>query len=206
MAAVGTIRPGGRTARTRSAVLQSARRELLHHGYADLCIERIAERAGVHKTTIYRRWQDRTGLVSDLLQTLATPVVVVSDSGHLARDLATFTGSLVPILSGESGRTVRAILAAAAQNASLGDQVREFYAARYAAVEPLVAGAVVRGDLPEGTEPAEVILAAAAPLYYRLTVQGQAPTREDAERAARSAWVAARAGCFVAPGGPTRTS
>lgn len=199
MTVAGTTRPGGRTARTRSAVLQSVRRELLDHGYGDLCIERIAEHAGVHKTTIYRRWRDRTGLVSDLLQTLASQVVVVRDRGHFERDLAAFTSSLVPILSGESGRTVRAILAAAAQDACFGDQVREFYAARYAAVQPLVAGAVERGDLPAGTETAEVILAAAAPLYYRLTVQGEEPTREDAARAARSAWVAARAGCFVAP-------
>jgi AcrR family transcriptional regulator len=28
----------------------------------------VARRAGVHKTTIYRRWKDREGLVADKVQ------------------------------------------------------------------------------------------------------------------------------------------
>lgn len=197
MTPTGTIRPGGRTARTRAAVLAATRRELLQHGYGDLCIERIAEHAGVHKTTIYRRWRDRSGLMSDLLETLATQIVVVRECGDLARDLRAFTGSLVAVLSGEGGRTVRAILAAAAQDADVGEQVRSFYQARYAMVEPVVVGAVERGELPPGTDAAQVILAAAAPLYYRLMVLGESPTRQDGDRAARSALAAARAGSYV---------
>ena len=51
----GTARPGGRTARTRAAVFQAVIDELTEHGYVGTTVERVAARAGIAKTTIYRR-------------------------------------------------------------------------------------------------------------------------------------------------------
>ena len=63
MAAPGTIRPGGRTARVAESVFAAAIAELAERDFADISIESIAERAGVHKTTVYRRWGSTPGLV-----------------------------------------------------------------------------------------------------------------------------------------------
>ncbi len=46
------------------AVLDATIAELSEVGYAALRIESVAERAGVNKTTIYRRWGDKAGLVA----------------------------------------------------------------------------------------------------------------------------------------------
>ncbi|MEU4828600.1 TetR family transcriptional regulator, partial [Actinomadura sp. NPDC023710] len=55
--ATGAVRPGGRTARTRAAVLAATQGELEEAGYAGLTLEKVAERSGVHLATLYRRWR-----------------------------------------------------------------------------------------------------------------------------------------------------
>src|SRR5512139_779683 len=78
-------RTGGRSARVRAAVLAAAR-GLLVDGYAELTVERIAQAAGVNKTSIYRRWTDVEGVLGDLLSEYASEVVPIPDTGDLATD------------------------------------------------------------------------------------------------------------------------
>ncbi|MFC7589155.1 TetR/AcrR family transcriptional regulator [Nonomuraea antimicrobica] len=52
----GTVRPGGRTARVRAAVLEATQDELVERGFHELTMDQVAARAGVGKTTVYRRW------------------------------------------------------------------------------------------------------------------------------------------------------
>ena len=39
-----------------AAILRATIAEIDQHGYADLSIERVAERAGASKASVYRRW------------------------------------------------------------------------------------------------------------------------------------------------------
>ena len=57
------IRSRGRSARVVQEVLTATAEELGRSGYAALRIEDVAERAGVNKTTIYRRWPTKAALV-----------------------------------------------------------------------------------------------------------------------------------------------
>ena len=41
--------------------------ELAEHGYDGLTTDAVAARAGVHRTTVYRRWGDVGGLLADVL-------------------------------------------------------------------------------------------------------------------------------------------
>jgi hypothetical protein len=52
----------------------------------------------------------------------------------------------------------------------------------------------VFGELPAGTDPAEVLKALAAPIYFRLLLSGEALDDDVADRAAGIALAAARAG------------
>ena len=73
-----------------STVLRTTLEMLGQQGYAGLRVEDVAARAGVNKTTIYRRWPTRADLVVAALTSLATPPVAV-ETGRLACDLkATF--------------------------------------------------------------------------------------------------------------------
>src|SRR5262245_4386940 len=56
-----------RGSKVRDAVHAATLAELLDKGYAALSIDSVAQRAGVHKTTVYRRWVDRDSLLVDAL-------------------------------------------------------------------------------------------------------------------------------------------
>src|ERR1700722_5577062 len=64
-APAGRAGPAGRGPQVRAAVLAPTLAELTENGYAALTVDNVARRSGVHKTTIYRRWKDREGLVAD---------------------------------------------------------------------------------------------------------------------------------------------
>ena len=62
---VGEQRPGGRAERVRTAVLEAAAELLTEVGYDKMRVEDVAARAGVHKTTVYRRWPTKAALTAD---------------------------------------------------------------------------------------------------------------------------------------------
>ncbi|MEB3962190.1 TetR/AcrR family transcriptional regulator, partial [Streptomyces kunmingensis] len=184
----GTLRPGGRTARVRAAVLDAAGDVLAEEGFDRLDLADIARRADVGKTTVYRRWGSPTGLVADLLAQMAQESLPRSATGTLRGDL-TANALLVrrTLADPRQGPLFRAVIAAATCDARTADALREFYEVRVAEWAPAVEEAVTRGELPAGTDAAEVVRAVSAPLYYRLLTTGAAPTEADAARAVAAA-------------------
>jgi AcrR family transcriptional regulator len=178
-------------------VLAATIGELSDHAYDEISIEKIAARAGVHKTTIYRRWGSKAELITHALTTVAESMMKIPDTGSIESDLRTFCRSVrVTISSPRGAATVRALLAGAAASAEIRGVMQQFWAARQSAIAVIVERAVTRGELPAGTDPAPVMHAMAAPLYYRLLVTGEALTEQDGDRAAAAALAAARAGVF----------
>lgn len=190
-------RPGGRTARNRVAILEATLSELALRGFAELSFEAIAHHAGVHKTTIYRRWRTREQLVAEAFMDTAVRRLDLSDTGDIDRDMRALARSVASTLAQP--------LVAAATRATLSlssSEVRDqislrFWASRQAAVGPLIERAIARGQLPADTQPAALIAAIAAPLYFRLLVSGEPLTHAAADTAAAGALAAARAGVFV---------
>ena len=88
-------RPGGRSARVRAGVLAAARELVAEQGYEPVSIEQIAARAGVHKTTVYRRWPTKARLVMDAVEDMSAERVPVPDTGALASDLRRFSRAIV---------------------------------------------------------------------------------------------------------------
>jgi AcrR family transcriptional regulator len=73
----GTARPAGRprSEKAEKAIIE-ATLDLIGEGMgvSELSIEAIASKAGVGKTTIYRRWSNKEDLVVDALSTLKAPL------------------------------------------------------------------------------------------------------------------------------------
>ena len=190
-------RPGGRTARTRAAVLKATVAELAERGYEALTVEQVASRAGAHKTTLYRRWGGKRGLVVDAVEAFAAGAVQVPDTGSVDEDLRRWARSIVAMLTArDSGPVVRALLGAG-DTPETRDLRRRFYRTRVALVVPIVERAVERGELPPGTDAAEVIKQVGAPLYYRFLVIAEPLTPAAADLAVDAAVAAARAGVFA---------
>lgn len=194
----GTVRPGGRTARVRTAVLRAAGDVLAEQGFAHLDLADVARRADVGKTTVYRRWGSVTGLVADLLGDMAEQSLPRTETGSVLGDLRANAGLVRRTLADpRQGALFRAVIAAAACDERTAEALRRFYDARVGEWVPCVEQAVARGELPPGTDAAEVVRAVSAPLYYALLTTGMAPGVAAAERAAEAAVAAAAAGVFV---------
>ncbi|MGX2997301.1 TetR/AcrR family transcriptional regulator [Streptomyces sp. JNUCC 64] len=198
----GTVRPGGRTARVRDAVLRAAGDALAEGGFARLDLADVARRAEVGKTTVYRRWGTVTGLVADLLVDMAEQSSPRAETGSLLGDL-TANARLVgrTLAAPRQGALFKAVIAAAVCEPRTAEALRRFYDVRVEEWAPCVQQAVDRGELPEGTDPHEVIRAVSAPLYYRLLTGGDPLDEAAADRAAVAAVAAARAGAYLRGGG-----
>jgi AcrR family transcriptional regulator len=194
----GTVRPGGRTARVRAAVLRAAGDVLAEQGFDRLDLADVARRAEVGKTTVYRRWGSVPGLVADLLVDMAEQSLPRAETGSVLGDLRA-NASLVQrtLADARQGALFRAIIAAASCDDRTARALRRFYDVRVAEWAPCVDQGVARGELPEGTDPAAVVRAVSAPLYYTLLTTGTPPDPAAADRAARAAFAAATAGVYV---------
>jgi AcrR family transcriptional regulator len=82
---VGRGRP--RDAGVEGRVLQAAMAEMRTRGYDGMSVDRVAERAGVAKTTIYRRWPTKTELILAAISDIVPPGDP-PDTGTMAGDMA----------------------------------------------------------------------------------------------------------------------
>ena len=196
------VRPGGRTARTRASVLDAARVEFAEAGDAGTTVERIAQRAGVAKTTVYRRWGSLEGLVVDLMTQASSVDRPAPDTGNVETDLREVARDIFAAYQDPALRAMITILASAAIHAPTARQaLTGFFAGRAASVRTVVRRAVDCGQFPAGTDADEVIRLLTAPFYYRLLMTGEHIDQSVADRTAATAVAAARAHVLRAPPG-----
>jgi AcrR family transcriptional regulator len=193
----GTVRPGGRTARTAAAVFAAAVEELSARDYSDISVESIAARAGVHKTTVYRRWGSKEEIIRQTLIGAAAARIQVPDTGTFAADVQTLARSVQAVLSVPQGAAItRALVIGALSSPEIAGLMEQFWAARLEAISVIVDRAIGRGELAAGTDAAALMHAIAAPLYYELLVTREPITEDHADVSAAAALAAANAGVF----------
>lgn len=180
----------GRGSKMRTAVLEAAIEELTTTGYTGLTVERVAQRAGVHKTTIYRNWKDVDGLVADALAGHFAGDIPIPDTGTVEGDLRALARSLVVTMTTRAGR---ALLSDAVRLPQLAEVKRALFDDRFRRAEPVVTRAVERGELPAHTDATELLKTLAAPIYFRLVFTGEPVDATTADRAVHVALAAARA-------------
>ncbi|OLT37303.1 hypothetical protein BJF79_29830 [Actinomadura sp. CNU-125] len=180
-----TKRPGGRTARTAKAVLDATIAELSDVGYAALRIDAVAERAGVNRATIYRRWSDKPSLVAAAFTARQVEISPPADTGDLLADLLSFLGEVrrgfdspwITALIRETGPRT-------AENAGLREALDQIWPARFRLSREIFVRAVERGELPADTDPDHLVEAAAGPLYFRWLMLGRPLTDDFLKRTA----------------------
>jgi AcrR family transcriptional regulator len=192
MATRPIARPGGRSARVRAAVIDALLGELAEHGLAGTTMEGVARRAGVNKTTLYRRWGSKEDLVLDALLEIGERRVPIPDTGSLRDDLLTVAREIVASVSTpEADAVVRAAAADPGPDSKLVASVRQFWAVRFGLLGTKVERAIERGELTADTDPKPLIEGLLGGIYLRVLV-----TREpldDAVLVRLADWLAARA-------------
>ncbi|MEV5710328.1 TetR/AcrR family transcriptional regulator [Actinoallomurus sp. NPDC052274] len=190
-------RPGGRTARTRTAVLEAVIDQLTETGYAGLSVDAVARRAGVHKATLYRRWGTVDGLLLDALTLFADRSVPMPDTGTLDGDLRDLARSALAVLTDRAGQALIRAVVSAGHDSQVAEVIRAFWTGHNTMVARIVERAADRGELPADTDPTDVSRAIGAPLYMRLLVTAEPLDTAAADQSAAVVAAAARAGVFT---------
>lgn len=169
----------------RSAVLEAALEELVAGGYAAFSFEAVAKRAGVHKTTLYRRWGRREELLLDAMLELGSQRVPIPDTGSLRRDLLELGKAIVASArTPEVEAVVRAVAATGDRDPKLAEASRRFWDARLELAGQIVERAIARGEIPAQSDPGLVLESLIAPIYFRLLITGEKLDRGFLERLA----------------------
>ena len=144
-------RTGGRirSQDAHDAVLAAAIELVEELGYQAVTIERIAARADVAKSTVYRWWKSKAVLVMDAYRTAVEQRMPEPDTGSLAGDLITFATALYGVSAHPLRvRTLRGLMAEAQLDQAFAEPFREWVESRRAVVLALLSRAVHRGELP----------------------------------------------------------
>src|SRR5215470_12513669 len=99
-------RPGGRSARVQVAVFEATLQLLEERGYEGLSMASIAERAGVHETSLYRRWKTKEQLILEALDRRMAQEIPAPDTGTLRSDLVAVLQSLRLVLQSREGQAL----------------------------------------------------------------------------------------------------
>lgn len=170
-------RPGGRSAAVHRAVLEAALAEVVERGYGGLTFDGVAARAGVHRSTIYRRWSSKEELAGDALLAQAAVAIPMPDTGSTMGDLEQLVVSVAKNIGSAAGEgLLRALVSDAARAPGLIEAASVFWERRFSLVRDVVRRGIARGDLPEDIDIDLFIEALVAPLFFRLLVRAQPPT------------------------------
>jgi AcrR family transcriptional regulator len=188
------VRTGGRSARVRESVLSAVLQELDANGYAALSVEAVATRAGVNKTTIYRRWPTLDDLLVDALMSWSEDALPGQATGNIETDLLTLGRELAAQLNGGIGRQIAAVLTAGLQSSQLREATRRYFDQQAERAAPIVAQAIDRGELPANTDANALLTTFRAPLFYRMVTTGDPIDEASVVQTTRITLAAARAG------------
>jgi AcrR family transcriptional regulator len=164
----------GPSRRVREAAFAATLEELAEGGYAALSLERVARRAGVHKTTLYRRWGSREQLVLEAMLDRAAQHISVPDTGSLRKDLLELaTTAAANAATPEVAAMARAVAAESPRDSRLAAANRRFWDERLTLDAVIVERAIARGEVAYGTDPRHVIEAVLGPIHLRLLLTGE---------------------------------
>ncbi|MDZ7966801.1 MAG: TetR/AcrR family transcriptional regulator [Nostoc sp. DedSLP03] len=161
------------------AILQATLDLLAEVGYESMSIEAIASRAGVGKTTIYRRYTSKEELVADAIESLRDDLAI-PDTGSFWGDMDILIKNAAKKIDSPLGRQTLALIVS---TASSNPQFAEVYWTKYTklrreAFSKILKRAKSRGEIHKDADVDLIIDLVSGSLYYALIFK---PTTEPVE-------------------------
>ena len=166
-------RPRGRP---RSAIADQAIREaavdlFAERGFEGFSVEDVADRAGVSKATVYRRYPSKVDLVVEAGSCLATDEIRFPDTGNLRDDFRGLARSLVNAFENtRAGKVMPVMTFERRRYPELDAGYRRFLADRKARTRAVLRRAVQRGELPGDTDIGVMSSMLVGPIFHRLMI------------------------------------
>lgn len=165
-------RPGGRTADVTRRVHEAIIALLIENGVQACTVKAVCERAGIERSTLYRRFPDRWEAIIDALMAHAGTDVMPELGDSFAEDLMSVLGKLKATLESPLGQ---ALLAAAIElRAHDGNAYpRAYFDRRMAQLAPMFDAAIARGELRPDVNREELFSFAAGAIYFQMFIAGR---------------------------------
>ncbi len=172
-------RTGGRSARVREAVLNATLETLAELGFEGLTFSEIGRRAGVHGTSVQRRWGSRENLLLEAIANFANATITVPNTGSLRADLFGFSRSLSDYFSTPAGAAIlKALVADTEHDRAFALNRTAFVRMRHEATAAIIQRARERGELRPGVDDDTALALLVGPIYVRLLITRQ-PMDDD---------------------------
>ena len=154
------------------AIKKAALEELADRGYGRLSMEAIAQRAGVGKAALYRRWPCKQDMLIDLIAEMNLEVGPVPDMGSLHEELRFYFENVYSILMHPlTSNILPDMYAEMMRNPELRQRVREGIQERKKskALE-IIKRAIARGEVTPDVDLELALDFMVGPAYWRLNV------------------------------------
>lgn len=137
---------------------------LATNGFLNLSIAKIAEKAEVNKTTVYRRHKTIESIVLSAASSLASKKIALPDTGSLLQDFKILARSVKQLLESPLGQ---ALIHATALS-SLVELRRAYWSSRLRQAAVIIDNAHQRSECSEVRAPWEWIESLVAPIHFRV--------------------------------------
>lgn len=174
----GRRRPGGRSARVRRAVLAATIDKVAEGGADAVNIGEIARQAGVHDSSIYRRWPTKEHLVFDALVDYNRDRLPVPDTGSLRTDLLAYLALLSSYADTPMGQAMVKAMVGTRDDAAMAADRALFWQSRLDHTRVMFDRAVARGEVAEDTDAHAALELLTGAIYFRLLLTRE-PVDDD---------------------------
>jgi AcrR family transcriptional regulator len=163
-----------RSAVADEAILRAALELLAEDGYRALTMERVRERSGVGKATIYRRYGSKEELVSAAIVHLNSDIPMPEDTGSILGD---FAATAQTILAGAARTGALTLMPRLLSEVANDPEMHALFSEhlvepRRRVVRGIVARAKERGEIREDVDPELAVDLMVGPFIYRLIMSG----------------------------------
>ncbi|HEX4797238.1 MAG TPA: TetR/AcrR family transcriptional regulator [Humisphaera sp.] len=158
-----------RDTRRTESILKAALELGTELGFDGLTVEGIAARAGVGKSTIYRRWPDAWSIVADAVLADAARISPVEERATARESFRVSMRLVARHFRGRYGKFFRPLIGRAQIDKTLRQALaRRWLSARRQISRQIVRRGIASGELRAGLDPDIVLDALYGPLYHRL--------------------------------------
>jgi AcrR family transcriptional regulator len=165
-------RPGGRTAEVSKRIYEAVIALLAEGGHDACTYPRIAEKAGIERSTLYRRYPDRWAMLGEAYVAMLSPQLDVVPGDCFRDDLRTHLRKVAAVLESPLGTAMIAAGAIARIDPESRQSAGRFWQARLEKMEPFVAAAIAKGELDPDIDREALFGTADGPLYFRRLIVG----------------------------------
>jgi AcrR family transcriptional regulator len=162
-----------RVTRTRAAVRVALVAILEEEGAGALTHQRVAERAGVSRATVYRHWPTAADLVIEALSQANEPLLHPGEGPFRTWLVGQLTAAAAELRQAVSTQTLVTLVGAAQHDPDVAELRDRILAATQAPLARAIGRAVEAGELAGAPDPSELLSMVLGPLVFRVIVQCQ---------------------------------